>query len=119
MKAIVRSAEPENERRRSLIQSNTGFVGLRDFLLDGAGRTASAALRSICIEGSSDASFGNGRADVRSTVSCNGRRSRRSYKCADSALRTRGAVGSDIRPNDPPKPSGALVHSSPGLAAYA
>jgi hypothetical protein len=32
---IVRSAEPDGERRRSL-QSNTSFVGLRDFLLDGA-----------------------------------------------------------------------------------
>jgi len=49
MKAIVRSAEPEDERRKRLVQSNTGLVGLRDFLLDGADRTALAALRSFCI----------------------------------------------------------------------
>jgi hypothetical protein len=47
MKVIVRSVEPENERRRSLIQSNTGFVGLRDFLLDGAGRTARALVAVV------------------------------------------------------------------------
>jgi hypothetical protein len=46
MKVIVRSAEPDGERRRSL-QSNTSFVGLRDFLLDGAGRSASVVLYSL------------------------------------------------------------------------
>jgi hypothetical protein len=46
MKAIVRSAEPEDERRRSL-QSNTSFVGLRDFLLDGAGRTVRALVAVV------------------------------------------------------------------------
>jgi hypothetical protein len=37
MKVNVLSAEPEGERRRSLIQSNTGFVGLPDFLLGRCG----------------------------------------------------------------------------------
>jgi hypothetical protein len=48
----VRSAEPEGERRKRLVQSTTGFVRLCDLLSDGAGRAALAASRSFCIRSS-------------------------------------------------------------------
>jgi hypothetical protein len=72
----------------------------------------------------SDVPFGNGRAGVRSTFSGNSRReSCRSYQCAN-ALRSGGEVGSsdavrsDIARNEPRKPSGSIVHSSPAPAVY-
>jgi hypothetical protein len=72
----------------------------------------------------SDVPFGNDRAGARSTFPGNSRReSRRSYQCAN-ALRAGGEVGSgdavrsDIAHNEPRKPSGSIVHSSPAPAAY-